>query len=35
MSPRILLVEDDQTLGYALKTYLEMHSFIISWSPMA
>lgn len=31
MSPRILLVEDNQTLGYALKTYLEMHGFYISW----
>lgn len=31
MSPRILLVEDDQTLGYALKTYLEMHHFYVSW----
>ncbi|MEB2780542.1 response regulator transcription factor [Algoriphagus sp. C2-6-M1] len=31
MSPKILLVEDDQTLGYALKTYLEMHDFSISW----
>ena len=31
MFPRILLVEDDQTLGYALKTYLEMHDFSVSW----
>lgn len=31
MLPKILLVEDDQTLGYALKTYLEMHDFSISW----
>ncbi|MEX2594446.1 MAG: response regulator transcription factor [Anditalea sp.] len=31
MHPRILLVEDDQTLGYALKTYLEMHQFFVSW----
>lgn len=30
MNPRILLVEDNQTLGYALKTYLEMHHFIVS-----
>ncbi|MDT0686965.1 response regulator transcription factor [Autumnicola psychrophila] len=30
MNPRILLVEDDQTLGYALKTYLEMNNFIVS-----
>lgn len=31
MLPKILLVEDDQTLGYALKTYLEMHNFSVSW----
>ncbi|PZX50995.1 response regulator transcription factor [Algoriphagus chordae] len=31
MDPRILLVEDDQTLGYALKTYLEMHQFAVTW----
>ena len=31
MRPRILLVEDDQTLGYALKTYLEMQNFFVSW----
>ncbi|WP_114749954.1 response regulator transcription factor [Pleomorphovibrio marinus] len=31
MIPKILLVEDDQTLGYALKTYLEMNDFIVSW----
>lgn len=29
-SPRILLVEDNQTLGYALKTYLEMHQFNVT-----
>jgi len=28
--PRILLVEDNQTLGYALKTYLEMHHFTVT-----
>lgn len=31
MHPKILLVEDDQILGYALKTYLEMHNFNITW----
>lgn len=31
MTPKILLVEDDQILGYALKTYLEMHDFSITW----
>tara|TARA_R110002124_G_scaffold188441_1_gene355541 strand:+ start:2208 stop:2894 length:687 start_codon:yes stop_codon:yes gene_type:complete len=31
MDPRILLVEDDKILGYALKTYLEMHQFVVSW----
>lgn len=30
MQTKILLVEDDQTLGYALKTYLEMHDFLVS-----
>lgn len=29
-APRILLVEDNQTLGYALKTYLEMHHFLVT-----
>lgn len=29
-APRILLVEDNQTLGYALKTYLEMHHFRVT-----
>lgn len=33
MLPKILLVEDDQTLGYALKTYLEMHNFSVAWQP--
>lgn len=33
MLPKILLVEDDQTLGYALKTYLEMHHYLVSWEP--
>lgn len=27
---KILLVEDNQTLGYALKTYLEMHRFSVT-----
>ena len=31
MDPRILLEEDDKILGYALKTYLEMHQFVVSW----
>jgi DNA-binding response OmpR family regulator len=31
MKPKILLVEDDQTLGYALKTYLEMNDFEVNW----
>ncbi len=31
MTPKILLVEDDQTLGYALKTYLEMNELAVSW----
>lgn len=31
MHPKILLAEDDSTLGYALKTYLEMHQFEVSW----
>lgn len=31
MTPKILLVEDDPILGYALKTYLEMHDFSITW----
>lgn len=30
MPTNILLVEDDQTLGYALKMYLEMHDFSVS-----
>lgn len=30
MQIKILLVEDDQTLGYALQTYLEMHNFSVS-----
>ncbi len=32
-APRILLVEDNQTLGYALKTYLEMHHFRVTLEP--
>ncbi|MCP3931707.1 MAG: response regulator transcription factor [Bacteroidetes bacterium] len=32
MKPKILLVEDDNTLGYILKEYLEMKDFIIHWT---
>ena len=32
-APRILLVEDNQTLGYALRTYLEMHHFRVTLEP--
>ena len=32
-APKILLVEDNQTLGYALKTYLEMHHFQVTLEP--
>ena len=32
-TPKILLVEDNQTLGYALKTYLEMHGFRVALEP--
>jgi len=28
---KILLVEDDETLGYVLKSYLEMKSFQVDW----
>ncbi len=30
--PKILLVEDDTTLGYILKEYLEMKNFSVHWS---
>ncbi len=30
--PKILLVEDDTTLGYILKEYLEMKDFFVHWS---
>lgn len=29
---KILLVEDDQNLGYILKEYLQMHDFNVTWS---
>jgi len=30
-TPKIILVEDDQTLGYILKEYLEMKDFTVQW----
>ena len=30
--PKILLVEDDSTLGYILKEYLEMKNFAVTWA---
>ena len=33
MHTKILLAEDDQTLGYALTTYLEMHGFSVTLQP--
>ncbi|SEF73605.1 response regulator transcription factor [Algoriphagus boritolerans] len=33
MNPKILLVEDDKILGYALKTYLEMRHFQVNLQP--
>lgn len=30
--PRLLLVEDDNTLGYILKEYLEMKKFRVTWA---
>ena len=30
--PNILLVEDNATLGYILKEYLEMKDFIVTWA---
>ena len=32
MTTKILLVEDDQTLGYILKEYLEMKDFSVTWT---
>ncbi len=29
---RILLVEDDHSLGYILKEYLQMHNFTVEWT---
>ncbi len=29
--PKLLLVEDDNTLGYILKEYLEMKNFSVTW----
>ena len=29
---KILLVEDDQSLGYILKEYLQMHDFEVEWT---
>jgi len=31
-NPKLLLVEDDSTLGYMLKEYLEMKSFAVTWA---
>lgn len=31
-NPKLLLVEDDSTLGYMLKEYLEMKSFSVTWA---
>ncbi|MFK7979473.1 MAG: response regulator transcription factor [Saprospiraceae bacterium] len=30
--PKLLLVEDDSTLGYILKEYLEMKNFAVTWA---
>ena len=30
--PKLLLVEDDDTLGYILKEYLEMKNFSVEWA---
>ena len=30
--PKLLLVEDDSTLGYILKEYLEMKNFSVTWA---
>ncbi len=32
MTKKILLVEDDSTLGYILKEYLEMKDFSVTWT---
>lgn len=32
MKPKILLVEDDETLGYILKEYLEMNDYAVFWA---
>jgi len=32
MTPKLLLVEDDSTLGYILKEYLEMKNFAVTWA---
>ena len=31
-NPKLLLVEDDSTLGYILKEYLEMKNFRVTWA---
>lgn len=31
MSEQLLLVEDDENLGYILKEYLEMNEFLVDW----
>jgi len=31
-NPKLLLVEDDSTLGYILKEYLEMKNFSVTWA---
>ncbi|MEM6318223.1 MAG: response regulator transcription factor [Bacteroidota bacterium] len=31
-TPKLLLVEDDSTLGYILKEYLEMKNFRVTWA---
>ncbi len=31
-NPKLLLVEDDSTLGYILKEYLEMKNFAVTWA---
>lgn len=32
LKPKILLVEDDSTLGYILREYLEMKDFSVTWA---
>ena len=32
MDGRLLLVEDDENLGYILKEYLEMNEFAVDWA---